>query len=84
MRSFASILLALSLPLHVFATHGVSLRRHADLALRPRQQQFTNERFTYYDITAGTYVYLYSTISSIADYIPAVQLVVTLTVQVIL
>lgn len=57
MRSFATILLALSLPLHAFATHGVSLRRHADLALRPRQ----NERFTYYDITVGTYVYLYST-----------------------
>jgi hypothetical protein len=59
MRSFATILLALSLPLHAFATHGVNLRRHADIALRPRQAK--GARMTYYDITTGTYVYLYST-----------------------
>jgi hypothetical protein len=59
MRSFATILLALSLPLHAFASHGVNPRRHADIALRPRQG--TSARMTFYDITTGTYVYLYST-----------------------
>jgi hypothetical protein len=59
MRSFATILLALSLSLHAFAAHDVNHRRHAEIALRPRQG--TNARMTYYDITTGTYVYLYST-----------------------
>ena len=59
MRSFATILLALSLPLHAFAAHGVNHRRHADLTLLPRQG--SHARMTYYDITTGTYVYLHST-----------------------
>ena len=59
MRSFATILLAISLPLHAFASHGVNHRRHADIALRPRQG-FSGARLTYYDITTGTYVYLHS------------------------
>ncbi|KAF8496706.1 hypothetical protein F5888DRAFT_1832586 [Russula emetica] len=54
MRSFATILLALSLPLHAFAAHGVNLRRHADIALHPRQQEFQNAALTFYDITTGT------------------------------
>jgi hypothetical protein len=61
MRSFATILLAISLPLHAFATHGVNHRRHADIALRPRQGSASGARLTFYDITTGTYVYLYST-----------------------
>jgi hypothetical protein len=61
MRSFATILIALSLSLHAFANHGVNHRRHADIALRPRQQEESNARLTFYDITTGTYVYLYST-----------------------
>lgn len=59
MRSLTA-LLALSLPLHVFAAHAVNHRRHAEIALSPRQDN-TNARFTFYDITTGTYVYLYST-----------------------
>lgn len=59
MRSFATVLLALSLPLLAFASHAVNLRRHADIALHPRQG--TNARFTFYDITTGTYVHLYFT-----------------------
>ena len=59
MRSLATILISLSLPLHAFAAHAVNPgRRHADVALRPRQQ-FSGERMTYYDITTGTYVPLF-------------------------
>jgi hypothetical protein len=62
MRSFATILIALSLSLHAFANHDVNHRRHADIALRPRQGgSQSNARLTFYDITTGTYVYLYST-----------------------
>jgi hypothetical protein len=84
MHSFTTVLLALALPLHAFAAHGVNNRRHADIALSPRQG--SNAKFTYYDITTGTYVYLHSTLpaSSIADYIPVVLLVVTTTAQTIL
>jgi hypothetical protein len=56
MRSFATILLALSLPLHAFAAHAVNLRRHADIALHPRQS--FQGAATFYDITTGMYVYL--------------------------
>lgn len=59
MRSFATILVALSLPLHALAAHEVNHRRHAEIALRPRQ--YNGERMTFYDITTGTYVYLYFT-----------------------
>lgn len=60
MHSFATILLALSLPLHALAAHEVNLRRHAEMALRPRQN-INGARITYYDITVGTYVYFYFT-----------------------
>src|SRR6266481_7873619 len=57
MRSFATILLALSLPLHAFAAHVVNhAHRHADVALRPRQG--SGARMTYYDITTGLCVFL--------------------------
>ncbi|KAF8478923.1 RlpA-like double-psi beta-barrel-protein domain-containing protein-containing protein [Russula ochroleuca] len=53
MRSFATILLSLSLPLHAFAAHGINpARRHADIALRPRDS-FSGVRMTYYEITVG-------------------------------
>jgi hypothetical protein len=53
MRSFATILLAISLPLHAFAAHGVNhARRHADIALQPRNP---GARVTFYDITVGLY-----------------------------
>jgi hypothetical protein len=59
MRSFATILLSLSLPLHAFAAHGINpARRHADIALRPRDS-FSGVRMTYYEITVGPYVPLF-------------------------
>ena len=58
MRSFATILVPLSLPLLAFAAHGVNhARHHADLALRPRE--YTGIRMTWYDITTGEYVPLH-------------------------
>ncbi len=60
MRSFATILAALSVPLYAFAAHhGNHARRHSDLALRARgdiQKRDFGGPFTYYDITVGQYV----------------------------
>lgn len=65
MRSFATLLLALSLPLYALAAHS-PIRRHNGLALRARgdllpRQTYTNARCTFYDITTGTYVCLSAT-----------------------
>jgi hypothetical protein len=53
MRSFATILLSLSLPLHAFAAHAINHAHRHDVALRPRGP---NARMTWYDITTGLYV----------------------------
>jgi len=61
MRSFATILTTLSLPLFSLAAyHGSHPRAHAGLAARARgdvlhKRDFSG-RFTYYDITTGLYV----------------------------
>ena len=60
MRSFTTLLLALSLPLYALAAHS-PLRRHNGLALRARgdllpRQSYSNARCTFYDITTGQYV----------------------------
>lgn len=68
MRSFATLLLTLSLPLYALAAHG-SPRHHTGLARRARSDflqrdisgSFTNARCTFYDITAGTYARLSTT-----------------------
>ena len=57
MRSFATLLTALTLPLYAFsAHHGEHVRRHADLAIRARGDiaERGGSRLTYYDITTGT------------------------------
>jgi len=59
MRSFATLLTALSLPLYGFAAHhGEHVRRHADVAVRARGDlaERGGSRLTYYDITTGMYV----------------------------
>lgn len=68
MRSFATLLLALSLPLYALAAHG-SPRHHTGLARRARGDllardisgSYTGARCTYYDITVGTYARLSAT-----------------------
>lgn len=65
MRSFATLLLALSLPLYALAAHS-PIRRHNGLALRARgdllpRQTYDNARCTFYDITTGTYACLSAT-----------------------
>ena len=57
MRSFATLLTALTLPLYAFsAHHGEHVRRHADVAVRARGDiaERGGARLTYYDITTGT------------------------------
>ena len=61
MRSFATILTALSLPLYTFAAHHNNpARRHSDVAVRARGDVLQKRDFsgplTYYDITVGQYV----------------------------
>ena len=58
MRSFATILTTISLPLYALSAHHGN-RDHSGLALRARgdvlQRDFS-ARMTYYDITVGPYV----------------------------
>jgi hypothetical protein len=62
MRSFATVLTTLSLPLFALAAHhGYHARHHGDVALRARgdvlpKRNFPNARITWYDITVGQYV----------------------------
>ena len=61
MRSFATVLTTLSLPLFAFAAHhGYHARHHGDVALRARgdllPKRYSNARITWYDITVGQYV----------------------------
>jgi hypothetical protein len=59
MRSFATLLTALLLPLYAFAAHhGKHIRRHADVAIRAAGDLAVRggSRLTYYDITVGMYV----------------------------
>jgi len=59
MRSFATILATISLPLYALAAHhGNHARDHGGVALRARgdllpKRNFPNARMTYYDITVG-------------------------------
>jgi hypothetical protein len=61
MRSFTTLLLALSLPLYALAAHDLP-RRHTGLARRARgdilDRRDFSARLTYYDITVGTYARL--------------------------
>ena len=58
MRSFTTLLLALSLPLYALAIHDLP-RRHTGLARRARGDVLDRRdfaaRLTYYDITVGMY-----------------------------
>ena len=61
MRSFATILATISLPLYALAAHhGNHARDHGGVALRARgdllPKRYSNAPFTYYDITVGQYV----------------------------
>lgn len=66
MRSFTTLLLALSSPLYALASHGHP-RRHTELARRARgdllqrDDSYSNARCTFYDITVGTYARLSAT-----------------------
>jgi hypothetical protein len=72
MRSFSTLLLALSLPFYVLAGHVDSrAHRHAEVALRARghvlQKRFSGP-FTYYDITVGPYGFFPLPPSSMSKY----------------
>jgi hypothetical protein len=56
MRSFATILLTLSLPLHAFAAHAINHARRHDVALHARGTTISNARMSFYDIDVGLYV----------------------------
>jgi hypothetical protein len=62
MRSFATILATISLPLYALAAHhGNHARDHGGVALRARgdllpKRKFVNAPMTFYDITVGQYV----------------------------
>jgi hypothetical protein len=62
MHSFATLLLALSLPLSALAAHTFP-RHHNGLALRARgdllpRQSYDNVRITFYEIDVGMYACL--------------------------
>jgi len=70
MRSFTTLLLALTLPYFALAAHGSRPRRHSDLAHRARgdllEKRDYGGRMTFYDITVGTYAHFSVTLNFIS------------------